>query len=259
MLSAVSLALLAGLLGTVRAHRGLTESDSVDLLRSHDRRSLQIEQNVWLRDLSTALSRAVSQADVARIMSEQGAVAAGCSVADITLRKPGSRTITMVRAVRAPYGPFPERPPSTMDDRMPVADAIRSGANVLVLNGTDLSERYPDFAANQALSHDETLGEGAGDPRSPVDASASIPLVDSEGQVIGAMGFGWSSTDSFDDGRLVLLETATELCARALDRVRLYELEYEARRLAENLQAFTTVLAATQSRAARSAMVFDLT
>jgi len=230
LLLVVSLSLTLALLATRRAHHGATESDSVDRLRSHDRRSLQILQNVWLRELSTVLSRAISQPDVAKIMSEEGTIAAGCATAEITLRAHGSDEVAVVVSALTP-----SRSAVQLEDRTPVTDAIRTGMNVLVLSSSELAARYPGFTPELA--------------RPGIDASASIPLVDSEGRVIGAVDFGWSSADIFDEGQLVVFETATELCARALDRVRLYELEYEARRLAENLQAFTMVLAGTESRA----------
>ena len=235
LLIGVSLGLLIALLLTLRAHRGATESDSVDRLRSHDRRSLQIAQNVWLRDLSTVLSRAVSRRDVAAIMAKEGAIAAGSTTAEIALLDSGCGLVAFVAATANEYGA--SQPPQVfaLADRTPTTDAIRTGENVLVLSRADLAERYPKVAAVPPQSE-------------RTEASACLPLVDSESRIIGAMVFGCRAENLLDDGQLVVFETATELCARALDRVRLYELEYEARRLAENLQAFTMVLAGTESR-----------
>ena len=232
----VSLGLSTALLLTLRAHRGATESDSVDRLRSDDRRSLQIAQNVWLRDLSTVLSRAVSQRDVATIMAKEGATAAGSTTAEIALLDLGGERVAFVAA--AMTEPRASRPPIVfaLKDRTPTTDAIRTGENVLVFSADDLAERYPEVAGITTQSE-------------RTEASACLPLIDSDGRIIGAMVFGCHRENLSDDGQLVVFETATELCARALDRVRLYELEYEARRLAENLQAFTTVLAGTESRA----------
>ncbi len=241
VLIGVSLGLLTALLLTLRAHRGVTESDSVDRLRSNDRRSLQIAQNVWLRDLSTVLSRAVSQRDVAAIMAREGAIAAGSTTAEIALLGGGGGRVEFVAAqANDSEGSGPPLVVA-LDDRTPVTDAIRTGANVLVLSVADLADRYPALAANPTRPETtETLETS--------EASACLPLVDSDGRIIGAMVFGCRPENLLDDGQLVVFETATELCARALDRVRLYELEYEARRLAENLQAFTMVLAGTESR-----------
>ncbi len=239
VLIGVSLGLLAALLLTMRAHRGATESDSVDRLRSHDRRSLQIAQNVWLRDLSTGLSRAVSQPDVATIMAREGSIAVGSTTAEIALLDGGgSGRVAFVAANASELGESGgPRPPLVfaLEDSTPTTDAIRSGENVLVVSAADLAQRYPEVAASP------TQAERA-------EASACLPLIDSEGRIVGAMVFGCRGENLFDDDQLVVFETATELCARALDRVRLYELEYEARRLAENLQAFTMVLAGTESR-----------
>ena len=228
----VSLGLSTALLLTLRAHRGATESDSVDRLRSDDRRSLQIAQNVWLRDLSTVLSRAVSQRDVAAIMAKEGATAAGSTTAEIALLDLGGERVAFVAATTEPRTPIV----FALKDRTPTTDAIRTGENVLVFSADDLAERYPEVAGTATQSE-------------RTEASACLPLIDSDGRIIGAMFFGCHRENLSDDGQLVVFETATELCARALDRVRLYELEYEARRLAENLQAFTTVLAGTESRA----------
>lgn len=228
-----SFALSIALFVTVRAHRVATESDSVDRLTSHDRRSLQIAQNAWLRDLSTVLSRAVSRRDVAIIMATEGLTVTGATSAEIALLEAGGNRIGFIPATSPQIGFSELRLVSDLQDHTPTADAIRTGENVLVTSGRDLAERYPRLWSEELQ---------------PNRAEASLPLVDSEGRVIGAVVFGCVGENAFDDDQLVVFETATELCARALDRVRLYELEYAARRLAENLQAFTALLAGTESR-----------
>ena len=204
----------------------------------------QVEQNVRLRELSTALSRAVSQPDVATVMSEYGARAAGSFIANIAVRQPDTSRVTMV--VSPVLGDEAAQAWATLDlaDHTPITDAIRNGVAVLMHSIGDVAERYPLLRVH---------GERAG-----VSATASIPILDSKGAVVGAVGFGWAQPQSFDTDQLVILETSAELCAQAMERARLYDLEHEARRVAENLQAFTMALANTESRAdVADAMVLE--
>ena len=212
--------------------------------RAEDQLLRQVEQNVRLRELSTALSKAVSQPDVAKVMSEHGARAAGSLIANIAVRQPDTNKIAMV--VSPILGTEMAQAWATLDldDHTPITDAIRSGRAVFMHSQAELATHYP------LLSE---LGERVG-----ISATASVPILDSEGAVAGALGFGWAGPQLFDTEELVILETSAELCAQAMERARLYDLEHEARRLAENLQAFTTALANTETRAdVADAMVFE--
>ncbi len=213
-------------------------------VQAEDQLMRQVEQNVRLRELSTALSKAVSQPDVAKVMSEYGARAAGSIIANIAVRHPDTSRIAMV--VSPVLGTEVAQAWATLDlaDHTPITDAIRNGQAVLMYSAADVAERYPLLSAH---------GERAG-----ISATASIPILDSDGAVAGAVGFGWAQPQPFDTEQLVILETSAELCAQAMERARLYDLEHEARRLAENLQAFATALANTETRAdVADAMVFE--
>ena len=245
VLLVVVLILLVLLTGTIRSHRRIVARDTQDRMRAEQSRSHQIEQNVWLRGLSTALSRAISQPDVAAVLVEQGATVTGSSTATIALRQPGGASVTLMSAKSTTHNTPTHNTPThgtpaasvsiPLEYPTPVTETIRHGKTVLIASAGELAARYPQLVDDRV--------------RNGTVASASIPMLDSDGEVIGAVEFGWSSPQSFDVDQLVIFETATELCARALDRARLYELEYEARRLAENLQSFTTALAGTESRA----------
>jgi len=218
--------------------------DLATRVQAEDMLLRQVEQNVRLRELSTALSRAVSRPDVATVMSEYGARAAGSMIANIATRQADTNRITMV--VSPVLGTEVAQAWATLDlaDHTPITDAIRSGEAVLMHSFAELAEHYP---------HLRVHGERAG-----INGTASIPILDSEGAVVGAVGFGWAQPQPLDAEQLVILETSAELCAQAMERARLYDLEYEARCLAENLQAFTSALANTETRAeVADAMVIE--
>ncbi|HVJ98229.1 MAG TPA: SpoIIE family protein phosphatase, partial [Acidimicrobiia bacterium] len=56
-------------------------------------------------------------------------------------------------------------------------------------------------------------------------AVACLPLLDSDGQVLGAIGYTFRSEQDFTDDQRVLLETVADVAAQSLDRARLYERE----------------------------------
>jgi serine phosphatase RsbU (regulator of sigma subunit)/anti-sigma regulatory factor (Ser/Thr protein kinase) len=61
-------------------------------------------------------------------------------------------------------------------------------------------------------------------------AVATLPLLDSGGDAIGAIAFAFANPQPFDDEQQSLLQTAADVTAQSLDRARLYERERDVAR-----------------------------
>ena len=166
-------------------------------------------------------------------MAEQGTRATGALIANIAIRRPGGLHVDLVISSR--LGPDIAATWATLsaDDATPITDAIRTAAVVLLHSDAERELLYPHLLAASA---------DAG-----LVATASIPMRSADGAVLGAVGFGWNGPRQFSADDLVLLETVAELCGQSMDRARLYDLEHDARNVAENLQQFTMALANTDT------------
>jgi len=80
----------------------------------------------------------------------------------------------------------------------------QTNAPVMVENLTQLALRYP-----RLISASAAVG---------VEASATMPLRTSAGQVIGALGVAWTRQLDFDDTQRAMLESVSGLCAQTIER-----------------------------------------
>ncbi len=107
----------------------------------------------------------------------------------------------------------------------PVGEAIRTGRPVAVASPAEIAARYPDVAGALADVHAAAL--------------CVVPLVPDPadpGRVIGALTFTFPAPHEVTGGEWALVEALAGQCALALDRVRLFEAEREARADAELAQ-----------------------
>lgn len=131
-----------------------------------------------------------------------GAVAASLGLVDTT-----GRALVMTGAVanhedlRARYESI------ALTDTTPIVDAATNGRPVFVRTPDEMAERYPD-----AVHAATTLG---------LAATASIPLHHSNGSLVGAITFGWSSPQRFDGNDRALLRTVGLMCAQSIERAQL--------------------------------------
>jgi GAF domain-containing protein/anti-sigma regulatory factor (Ser/Thr protein kinase) len=163
--------------------------------------------------ISAALVGAVTEADVGRILANEGgaAFAAMCVVVRVP-RPEGDLELIGVSGLPPELAERVRRVPVTAD--YPVCAAYRSGAPVW-LDGRARQSRDPAV--------DATFQKGA---------TAALPL-SVEGRVVGALGFGFAEERAFSTEDRELALTLASLAAAALERVRLYHEAEAARRAAE--------------------------
>ena len=215
-----------------RTHRSLTLAEN--------RTRLALQRKEALRSLAANLTRAVSLADVAQVMTRDGTLAVEAAMLNVAatadFRPPGrDAAIPMALSPSLSQSLANQWTVLPSDVATPMRDAMTTATVVFVRDGEDRARYYPHLA-------DSAKAGG-------ITASASYPLVDSAGQVVGCIGFGWKGAQPFDLDQLTLLETAVQLCGQALERATLFDREQIARRRAEALQQLGTELTAAISTA----------
>lgn len=189
-----------------------------------------IERMSRLQTITSALAEALTFKQVADAVVEQCVGGIGAQAGSLAIRT--GDHIEIIGAVGYPaaildaYRRFP------LDAAVPIADALRTGEPIWITSQGDFAARYP------ALTGIRTSSEGI----------AALPLRSSNG-VTGAIGLSFTPAAVFSaDDQAYMLAIARQ-CGLALERVRLYEAEHQARQAAErfaqqisHLQAVTAAL-----------------
>jgi len=100
------------------------------------------------------------------------------------------------------------------DEDLPGVTAIRTGEPVVLASREEIEASYPGRFAEAT----EAVG---------VAASVHLPLIGTDTDTLGTLGFGWDSPQQFSPATIATLRTLAELCAQTLDRVRLGEAEHD--------------------------------
>ncbi len=122
----------------------------------------------------------------------------------------------MVRALGVPDDVVKRYARFDREEFMPLAEAIRTEALVMV---EDIPTRGPDYPP---------LAEG----ESQAGAMVAVPLRSGQG-VIGSLGFGFREQRPFTEDDQAFLLALGRQCAQAMERAWLYETEHTAREVAE--------------------------
>ena len=176
------------------------------------------EQVGRLQAVTAALSGALSPAEVADVLVEQGAVAVGADGGFVRLLTSDGQRLELVAAVGISerfvrsYGMLPRA------ESLPSADVFRSG-----------TARYFDSAAAVAAASPEFAREHEATGHAAI---AFVPLR-LQDRAVGVMALSFAEPRTFDDDDRQLLSALADQCAQALERARLYEAEREARAAAE--------------------------
>jgi hypothetical protein len=165
------------------------------------------------------LSQAETADEVARVIAEEGAVAAGAEFANIAV-------------MDAP-----------VDDSTPLGDVLSSGREVWLPSLSDGGARYP-FLLEDAIE--------AG-----LASAASLALRDRHQSLIGVMGVAWARPQAFTQAQKDEVRVVAQLAADALGRAQVLKAERAARQRTERLQRMMSALVASASLAEVTASVFE--
>ncbi|HEX9369378.1 MAG TPA: PAS domain S-box protein, partial [Roseiflexaceae bacterium] len=171
-----------------------------------------------LQRISSALSEALTPAEVAEVVLSRGIAALGSQAGTIALLNDAGDTIELIntRGYPAELGDHWKR--FALTTATPLAECVRTGAPVLVDSLAALQERYPDHGGAQ-------IG-------TTYRAWAALPLL-IEGRAIGGLGLSFAEPRSFSAEDQAFMVTLANQCAQAIERARLYQAEREAHASAE--------------------------
>jgi PAS domain S-box-containing protein len=179
-----------------------------------------------LHTVIAALADAVTVDDVAARVLAEGMSALGARAGAIGLVEDDRANVRLVAAAGLPnddeqrYARFP------LDADLPMADAIRTRALVLLRDTQERAERYPNL----------------GTPDTPNPSIAVVPAL-LEHEAVGALAFTFSTPRWFDLNEQEFLLALGKHTAQAFERAKLYESERRAREAVEHSGTLLSKLA----------------
>jgi GAF domain-containing protein len=198
-----------------------------------------------LGQLVQALSRAESAHEVAWVIAEEGAVAAGAEFANTAVIDAGAPAeparLYSSSSLNEDVAQRHTRIPA--DDSTQLGTVLKSGAEVWLPKLPDIGTSYPSVL-------EDTIAAGFA-------ATAALPLRDRNQRVIGAMGVAWTQAQEFSDAQKDEIRVVAQLAADAVGWAQQLEAERAARQRTERLQRMMTALVASASLAEVTASVFQ--
>ncbi len=179
-----------------------------------------------LQAVAAALAGELSAQEAAEAVLREGIVALGAGQGVISLLDPGGRTLSIVASVgydRSGWERFAHYP---VDEDYPVSEAVRLHEPIAIDGAEDLRRRYPRLG--------DAIHEGG--------SAVVVPLLDKSGPV-GGLYYRFAERRPFDARDREYLLALGRLCAAALERARLHDLERRAGERAAFLASASAVLA----------------
>lgn len=183
-----------------------------------EQRTAGLERVRTLQTVTELLGAARTVEDVAATVVDHGVAAAGARAGVVVLLASDGQTLEVVGSRGysdddvAPWRRFPADAP------VPLADAVRLGEAIWIGSTALWEARYPAMAKERR--------------RTASEAITALPLV-IDGRAVGSIGFSFSAGREFDDDDRAYLLTLARQCSQAVERVRLFAAESEARERAE--------------------------
>jgi PAS domain S-box-containing protein len=199
---------------------GSTEGEEVPF-EARREAELAIQALIRLQAVTAALAAALTPAQVARAVTEQGIGLLDASAGTICWAV-GREQLEVLEAFGYPDDALAQGARFAVDVRAPLADAFRTGEAVWLESPADHAARYPHLS---------------GGHHHPFDgASVAVPLIAGE-RVVGVVGMEFDAPRRFEaPDRSVILAIAHQT-AEALERARLYEQQQALRSEAERSAA----------------------
>jgi PAS domain S-box-containing protein len=175
------------------------------------------ERSAQLQNIATALSEALTPAQVADVVVEHGIGAIGARAGSLALLSEGGAALEVVGAIGYPAQMLDSWRRIALSEAAPLVEAAHAKKPILIESRAALAARYPQLSQQPMPEH---------------HSWAAIPLL-VEGRVSGAIGLSFSQERAFGPDERAFLLTLASQCAQALERARLYEAERLARTRAE--------------------------
>jgi len=169
-------------------------------------------------EVTSALSSALTTAEVAAIIVDKGVVALGAYAGSMVLLTSDGTRLERVRAIGYPEDMLERWKHLPIDGQLPISEAVREQRVVLLGSDKEISERYPHLSAERKITGTQAL--------------AAVPLM-VDGRALGALGLSFRSEQAFSSDERAFIQGLAAKCAIALERARLYDESQAARREAQ--------------------------
>jgi PAS domain S-box-containing protein len=205
---------------TERQH---AEAERYQLLRAEqsaraaaERATARLER---LQSLSAALASALTPDQVADVMLTQGIAELNAQAGTVAIRSDDRSALEVVRAVGYPAELIADWVRIPLDSETPLAEAVRSGAAILLETRSANIERYTVLDGMRRIFED--------------GAVVAFPLRAGD-EVIGGLGLSFAARQEFSPESREFMQSLAQQCAQALERARLYQAEQRARAAAQD-------------------------
>ncbi|HEY9597146.1 MAG TPA: PAS domain S-box protein, partial [Cyanophyceae cyanobacterium] len=190
-----------------------------------------------LQAVTAAFSEALTLAEVALVVVNQGISALEAQSGFVVLLTDKDTTLEIVESVGLPPEALERWLRFPITAEVPIAELVRTGQPIFFEDAESFVTRYPILTPLPAMIQSS--------------AFACIPL-SVEGRTIGGMSFGFSEEREFSEDDRAFMLTLGQQCAQAIARARLYEAEQQARTQAESANRIKDEFLAVLSHELRS-------
>lgn len=171
-----------------------------------------------LQSVTAAFSEALTLAQVAEVVMNQGMAALGASSGFVALLTDNDTSLEIVKSVGLPDNVIDDWKYFSVTAPVPMAELVRTGKPIFLESIAACASQYPILTRVANCTGYE--------------AFACLPLT-VEGRMLGGMSFSFALATSFSPEDRAFMLTLGHLCGQAIARARLYEAEQRARTEAE--------------------------
>src|SRR5579875_2003300 len=171
----------------------------------HDPDAVEVERGDGQLRLAIALAGADTPSAVAAAVAKWGAAASEADFANLALVDTERSLVRVVHAASLQEDIAARWSEFSLNTPTPLSDAILQGEPILLRSLDDYRGRYDGLIADTRAAH--------------LQATASLPLPASTGEVMGAIGFAWPVPQTFPPALRARLALIARLAAHALESI----------------------------------------
>ncbi len=200
-----------------RAERLASDLNDVQQRAAHaERAAARVHAS---HEVTSALSSALTTADVAAIIVDKGIRVLGAYAGSMMLLSSDGTKLERVRAIGYPEDMLRRWEHIPIDGPFPITEAVRERSPVLIGDDRALASRYPHLVEERQITGTKAL--------------AAVPLM-VDGRPLGALGLSFRDEQEFTNDERAFMQGLAAKCALALERARLYDESQTARREAQH-------------------------